>query len=776
MSSPPPNRGILATWAHFVSRRPKLILAACVVLLIASGIVILLGGSLENPQIPETLESGRAMALMERELPGQPPTFSLIFSSATMRATDPKFRAEVERALAPLKRDKSVVALRTAYNAGFQSAEYISRDGHRTLVVVELEGRSPAFASMEFAPVGTEAYTRLRPLARSELLDVVPAGTLALNHDFHAIVQDDLRFSELIVLPLVLILLLLVFGAAVAAVLPLIVGLLAMASGIAGTLLLSWFTPVSAYAINIVTMIGLGVAIDYSLFFVDRFREEIRGGEGPDALARTTVAAGRVIVFSGATVAIGLLALLWLPVGGIASMGIAGTIVVAFAVLYGLTFLVAALAVLGRRVNAWRMPFLRADRAVSGDGVWHRIAEFVMARPWRVLVPVTTGLVLLGLPFLHMRLASGQATTLPPTAESRRGEELLRREFPGREITPVIVIVRYATDSPLTAERVGDLYDLSQRIHHLPGVNAVRSIVDLDPRMMREHYQALITHAATAPQLSTRVPPELAAGLKVLRERTVGKHIVVLTVETPLAPDTHDAHALVRAIRGLPPPAGGEMLITGATAFDLDFIGVVKRYGPIAIGSVLIATYVVLFALLGSVLLPLKAVVMNVLSITASYGALVWLFQDGHLSRVLNFTPGPIEPLTPLIMFCILFGLSMDYEVLLLSRTREEYQRTQDNSRAVATSLEHTGRLITGAAAIMATVFFGFGLSGAVIVKAMGIGMGLAVIVDATIVRALLVPATMALLGRWNWWAPPGLRRLYQRLGVGDSARRRARR
>jgi putative drug exporter of the RND superfamily len=223
----------------------------------------------------------------------------------------------------------------------------------------------------------------------------------------------------------------------------------------------------------------------------------------------------------------------------------------------------------------------------------------------------------------------------------------------------------------------------------------------------------------------------------------------------------------VTAIRRLSHPPGTELLVTGPTAFDLDFIGVVTRYGPIAIACVLIATYVVVFALLGAVLLPVKAVVMNLLSITASYGALVWMFQDGYLARWLDVTPGPIEPALPLIMFCVLFGLSMDYEVLLLSRTREEYQRTRDNSHAVAASLERTGRLITGAAAIMAAVFFGFGLSRTVIVKTMGIGMGIAVIVDATVVRALLVPATMELLGRWNWWSPDILRRFSHRLGRG---------
>jgi RND superfamily putative drug exporter len=742
-------------------------MTGCVLLLLASAGITAWGGRLENPQIPEALESGRAMALLDTELPGQPPSFSLIFSSPTLQATDSRFHEAVERALAPLRDEPSVTRIRTAYDAPMSAADLISRDGRRTIAVVELKGRSPAFASIEFAPVGSDVYPRLRSLVKSTELEVLPAGTLALNYDFNTVVQEDLQYAELIVLPGVLVLLLLVFGAGVAATLPLAVGLLAVASGVAGTLLLSRITPVSIYAANIITMIGLGVAIDYSLFFVSRFREELRQHDVPEALAFTTAAAGRVIVFSGATVAIGLLALLWLPVGGIASMGVAGTIVVAFAVFYGLTFLVAALAMLGHRVNAWRVPFVHPDRPANGTGFWHRLARVVMAHPWQVLIPVTIGLLLLGTPVFHIRLATGQAALLPATAESRRGEELLHREFPGRDLTPIILVVRYDSGAPLTAERVGELYDLSQRVHRLPNVTRIQSVVDLDPMIAREHYQLLLPMPIDA--LPPEVPAELAAGLKTIREHTIGARIATLLIETAAAPDSAEARRLVARIRRLPSPPGADMLVTGPTAFDLDFISIVERYSPVAVASVLVATYLVLFLLLGSVLLPLKAVVMNLLSITASYGALVWVFQDGHLARWLNFTPSPIEPITPLIMFCILFGLSMDYEVLLLSRTGEEYQRTRNNSQAVAASLEQTGRLITGAAAIMAAVFFGFGASRTVIVKAMGVGMGLAVIVDATIVRALLVPATMELLGRWNWWAPPSLRRLYVRLGLGES-------
>ena len=239
----------------------------------------------------------------------------------------------------------------------------------------------------------------------------------------------------------------------------------------------------------------------------------------------------------------------------------------------------------------------------------------------------------------------------------------------------------------------------------------------------------------------------------------MGEHIAILIAQTDLRAAGEEARARVREIRTGHPPYAGEVLVTGQTAFDLDFIGLVLRRAPLAIGLVVVVTALVLFLLLDSVVLPVKAIVMNLLSITASYGALVLIFQDGYLSAWLGFTPGPIQTATPLIMFCLVFGLSMDYEVLMLSRVREEYARSGDNAQAVAMGLERTGRLITGAAAIMAAVFFGFGMARSVIVQAVGIGMGIAVVVDATIIRALLVPAAMRLMGRWNWWRPTWLAR-----------------
>jgi RND superfamily putative drug exporter len=381
-----------------------------------------------------------------------------------------------------------------------------------------------------------------------------------------------------------------------------------------------------------------------------------------------------------------------------------------------------------------------------------------MAHPWAVFVSVSVLLLLLGLPFLHLKVGSGDVNALPPEAVSRRGDEVLREHFPGADSNRILVVVRYPDGTPLTAARVGGLYDLSRWLAARPNVARVESLVDLDPRVTREQYQQL----ATAP--AAMRPPGVA---QVLRQ-TVGGRLALLVVSTPLKPSSTEARALVDDIRASHPRLEGEVLVTGQTAFDLDIIDLVTRHAPLTVGLVMVATYVVLFLLLGSVLLPLKAVIMNLLSISASYGALVWIFQEGHLASWLHFTPGPIQTATPLIMFCFVFGLSMDYEVLLLSRVKEEYERTGDTTRAVAEALESTGRLITGAAAIMAAVFFGFATARSVIIQAVGIGIGLAVVIDATIVRALLVPATMRLMGRWNWWAPAPLVSLHRRLGLAE--------
>jgi RND superfamily putative drug exporter len=423
------------------------------------------------------------------------------------------------------------------------------------------------------------------------------------------------------------------------------------------------------------------------------------------------------------------------------SLGITGGAVVAIAVFYALTFLPALLAVLGPRVNRWRLPF---PRRRSERRVWHDIAMGVMRRPILVLIPTVAFILLAGSPFLSMRLAAQEANALPPNQESRRGLEILQREFPGNAEDGILVLAQFPDGQPMSPPHVRALYDLGRKLAQLPHVTGVH--------LGRVDYQ----------QLSAGPP----AAIETL---PVGAHVAVLKVTVAKPPQSDPARAAVRAIRQQR-LEGGRLLVTGGTAIDLDSVDFTIRRTPPAVAFVTMVTYLVLFLLLGSVLLPLKAVVMNLLSLSASFGAMVWIFQQGHLSAQLNFTPASIDPVLPVLLFSIVFGLSMDYEVFLLSRIQEEYRRSGDNRRAVAEGLERSGRLVTGAAAIMVAIFSAFALGDVLVVKSVGLAMAIAVAIDASLVRALIVPATMRLLGGLNWWAPRPLARFHRRLGLSEES------
>ena len=579
---------------------------------------------------------------------------------------------------------------------------------------------------------------------RSDVLEVSLTGNLPFRDDLDRILEHDLLIAEIVSLPLALLVLLLVFRTLAAAALSVGVGALAVVTGIAAVTALSRVVDVAVYAVNVASLIGLGVAIDYSLFIVSRYRDELDGGaSSAEALTRAMQTAGKAVAFSGLAVGIGLGSLLFFRGSFLATMGLAAAIVVVLAVLFALTFLPALLATLGPAIHAGRMPI---PHVAVLDGTWHRIAGWVMRRPVAVLVPSLAVVLVLGLPFLRLTMAAADVRTLPRYADARATFEALRVAFPDQTRTRIVAVAKFPSAPALNADRMGALYDLSRRIRTLPSVAAVESIVDVDPTMTREDYQEL----AETPDAS--LPPAARRMLAMVASRD----IVILSVLSDAAPASEEARAIVRTLRQDRRIDDGTLLVTGATAHDLDVTEFILDRAPKAIAFIVVTTYVILFFFLRSVLLPLKAVVMNLLSITASFGALVWIFQEGHLATLLNFEAAPLDPTLPVLLFCAVFGLSMDYEVLMLARMKEEYDRTGDNAWAVAEGLERSGRLVTSAAAIMVTVFGAFALADVVVVKAMGIGLAVAVALDATLVRMLIVPATMRLLGRMNWW--PGSR------------------
>ena len=593
------------------------------------------------------------------------------------------------------------------------------------------------------------AYPELRAKVRSGALDIVATGRVVFLRDLDVTLERDLLLAELVSLPLALVVLLAVFRSLVAAALPIAIGSLAVLSGIGGVLLLSHVTDMAQYTVNITSLIGLGVAIDYSLFIVSRYRDELaRGRDVTDAVVRAVETAGKAVAFSGLAVMAGLSGLLFYRGSYLATMGVAGSLVVALAVLFALSFLPAVLSLVGKRIDLGRVPL---PPLTMRPGLWHGVATRVMRRPLLVLLPTLAILLLIGTPFLRLRMAAADVRVLPAAAEARRGYEALKRWFPEQASNRVVVAVEFPDGKAFTPERMGFLFDASRRYRALPGVTGVESIVDLDPGLDREGYEQLAAMPAGF------LPPEFGLALKGL----VAGRLAVLNVLTSAEPASAEAKALVHAIRAERRVGDGRVLVGGQLAHDVDATEFVLARTPRVVASVVAVTLVVLFLLFGSVLLPFKAVVINLLSIAGSFGALVWIFQEGHLSGLLRFQPGPIEPALPILLFCTAFGLSMDYEVLMLSRMQEEWLRDGDNTRAVAEGLEKTAGLITSAAAIMVAVFAAFSLASVVVVKAMGVAMAIAVALDATLVRVLIVPSTMRLFGSLNWWAPAPLARAF---------------
>jgi RND superfamily putative drug exporter len=752
---------LFTAWGHFVYRFRWLVLLLSVFLLAGSGFVAYQGGKLESGGFIETAESGRATKLLDQELPSAT-SFTVILSSDTLTASDAQFKQAVNDAVAPLRDDPRVVQVITPYDGIVDPTTLTSRSGHDVAVNVLLK---------DDLAVARDYYPELRAKIRSDTLGIQVTGVPAINNGFNVVLGEDLRRAETISLPLAAVLLLIVFGTVIAAFIPLGVGVLSVLTGVAGMFLLSHVQTVSVYAENVVTLIGLGVAIDYSLFVANRFREELhRGRSIDDATAIAIATSGRAITFSGLTVAIGLSGMLFFEGTYLSSMGIAGAIVVGSAVFYGLTFLPALLAVIGRRIDALKIPVLAGDP--TGRGAWHAIAMAVMRRPILVLIPAVALILFMGAPFLNLRLALGDVNMLPKHEESRAAYEKLTNDFPGAGQNHISVVIQY-DGAPLTATRIPQLVDFQKTLAAVPKVEKVQSPFSLDPRLDATAYTALYTlpPSQLPPQLQAVVQAVGQQRLQALLKQSVGQDLVLFDVVTNEKFGTDEARQTVKDIRALTPPPDAQLLVTGFSAIDLDTVTFIIDRTPIAIGYIMLATMLVLFLLLGSVVLPIKAVIMNLLSISASFGALVWVFQEGHLSDQLGFAAsGSIDPTLPVIMFCTIFGLSMDYEVLLLSRVQEEYARLGDNTAAVAEGLQRSGRLITGAAAIMVSVFAAFGLAEILIIKAIGLGMALAVAIDATIVRTLVVPATMRLLGRANWWAPGPLRALYRRLALTESA------
>jgi RND superfamily putative drug exporter len=752
---------MFARWGGFVVRARWAIMAGAVALVAigatwGAGVFghLASGGFLDT-----TTKSGQARAQIDAAFGPQDADILVLYRS-TMPVTDPAVRGPVAAALAAARARPEVANVVDYYTT--PNPALVSKNGRETYAIVKLRAGTDTQKLADYRAVKSVFVVAPNPTATSPNTVATELGGLrSFYDDSNVLTKSDIEHAEALSMPILLILLVLIFRSVVAALTPLVVGGLAILGGLIVVRLLTSVTTVSTFAINIITLIGLGLSIDYALFVVSRFREEIAAGKPTSAaVVRTMATAGRTVAVSGVTVTLALAGLLLFPQVFLRSMAYGAMSAVVVAMFASLTVLPAGLALLGPRINAWRVPLPRLRRTTAAaDGAWARLAHSVMRRPWFYLVGVLIVLAVLAAPVAHIRFGGIDTRSLPPSAPSRAVNDTITRDFPPTDAAPVQVIV-VGVDQAAIATVLAE-------IKAVPSVTA-----------------ATVTDTST-PTRPTATPGTAAPG-------TATPTTALITVDYQGSPTDAAARDAVTEIRALPtPPAGGSASdsslrtvhigVTGTTADLIDQLDGLGSRLPWMALFVVVVTSLLLFLAFGSVVLPIKAILMNAVSLGAAFGAVVFIFQDGHFASWLGFTPtGVIEPTNPILMIAVLFGLATDYEVFLLSRIREEWDlRTRGtvedldlgaaNRESVAIGLQRTGRIITSAALLLVIVVVGFASGQIAFVKLIGIGMVVAIVVDATLVRALLVPATMRLLGRWNWWAPGPFGKIYRQYGLRET-------
>ena len=684
-------------------------------------------GGFEDP----AAESTRAMRLVEDRFgQGDPDIVLLVTAKGGASVDDTAVAAAGVSLTAELGREADVVQSVSYWTLG-SPPPLKSTKGDRAMVLARLSG--------DDTHVDERVHDLLPRYTRDDgLVTVEVTGYRAAFTQVSTTIEKDLARAEMIAFPLTALALIIVFGSVVAAGMPLAVGVLSIISTFAALRIIALLTDVSIFSLNLTTGLGLGLAIDYALFIVNRAREERRKGFSTDeAVVRSVLTAGRTVLFSALTVAASLAALLVFPLYFLRSFAYAGIAVVAAAAVGAIVVLPAILAALGDNLERFRL--FKREPKLDGAGFWHSLATTVMRRPVLVAVAVGALLLALGTPFAGVRFGLPDDRVLQPTASTRRAADVLRSEFQSRDTAALSVVAPAAAPG-------SDLHD------YATALSTVTDVARVDgPRGSYIGGQLVL-------------PGDGNPLYQRFLGRQGGTYLAVIPAVEPLS---GDGERLVRAVRAVPAP--GEVLVGGQSAMLVDSKASLVAKLPLAAGIIAVVTFVVLFLMFGSLLVPAKAVVLNLLSLTATFGAMVVVFQKGRGAGLLDFTAtGTLDTTTPILMFCVAFGLSMDYEVFLLSRIKEEHDSGAGTVESVARGLERTGRIVTAAAALLAIVFLSFATSGVTFIKLFGIGLTLAVLMDATLIRGALVPAFMRLAGEANWWAPAPLRRLHNRFGFSE--------
>ena len=783
--------------------------------------VLLLASTLFAPDLSGRLKGGgfegsdseaeRVQDIMSGEFGVSPATLIVVFEGDGISARGEEFRSAQERALEGVRRMPEVRYV-TTY-ADTRDDRFISESGEEAYAVIAFN------VSIDET---RNVVDEVRSKVRSDDLETYVTGAPAVYQDLEEASNEDIKRAEKYAFPFALVILVLAFGSVVAAGVPALIGGVSVLTTLAALYFVAGSYDMSVFVLTLSTMLGLGLGIDYALFFVSRFREELESYPVSEAIPRAVATAGRSIFFSGTAVLIGLSGLLFFPFMFMRSIGVAGVMVVFVSVAAALTLLPALLGVLGHRVN-W-LP-VRRRRGTFGMGFWSRSAEVVMRHPFVVILLVVVLLATLLYPVTHMKVGIPEASVLPEKYESRAGDDILKENFEYAALNPMEIVATLPHD-PLSAEGLADVKALGEDVRGTGEVSNVESVYTVGEQAARS-YAGRVTGARedaeaeadrsveetvqseleslrsqygfvpegaearirteaerrAAEELEDKVPelsegvsaegdisPQGVANFLKTREARDSEEVqdaidpyvagdrTLIQATTRANPYTEAAYAAVDEVRELGVPEGVSLLVGGLSAGQKDFISSLYGKAPYAAVFVLGVTYLILLVTFRSVFIPLKAVIVNILSLTASFGAMVFVFQDGNLSGLLDFTPlGFVDATLPILMFCTIFGVSMDYEVFLLSRMREAYENGDSNTASVAKGLVATAGIITSAAAIIIVVTGAFAFTGIILTKAVGLGLAVAVFVDATIIRVLLVPATMRVLGDWNWW--PGGRK-----------------
>ena len=710
----------------------RTVFAAAFASLIISLLLISQGNSfIDGNSPPPTIEAGRALDLVDDELPvTSANSVTFIFSHDEMLWSDDEYQQAVSLALAKLSElDIEILSISTAYDAAedpIHLTSHVSRDGHTTAAYVRIGGTDDEISV---------SYDNIITAADNDVLDVLVTGSLVINTDFDNALKNDQVRAEIIGIPLSLVILLFVFGTFTAAILPMVIALLMITLATATSFWMSdwWFFGLSQYSISMISLIGIAVSIDYSLFMISRFREELDAGAGvEDAIAKMMDTAGRAVLFSGATVAISLCSLFYFTATHMPAMAMGGFLAVLASLIYSLTVLPAMLSYIGPKIDSLKVPLPGANTKTQ---FWEKFSSTVMKRPISWLAPAMILLLLLGSPFLRVELNAGGIEALPPDFESRMGYEVLVDEFPAYTASIIPLVVVFEEEQPDWKSISEDLAAVCDGIRETAGVISIE-------------------HPLCYPNLFDMAIEEWPEDVQSSWYNTVSESVAMINVATEYSSGTERAEQLIADLRVHTGTSSEEILVGGWTSYEVDTKNHLSERIPTVVAFVVIVTMILIWLQVHSIIVPIKAVLMNVLSVSASFGLVVLVFQDGLLAETLNFTPQPLDLIVPPLVFGIAFGLSMDYEVLMLSRIHEAWVETGDNTKAVSKGLQASGSLITGAAAIMIAVFSGFIFADVLIIKSMGLALAAAVFIDATIVRAVVVPSAMRLMGRANWWAP----------------------